>query len=79
MLSFLGVGPCGMRCGGCRRTMCSGVWEGVVACGVNWAHCPGFLLVTGGAGMESGVRSLGLCCSEGVNSESEKSNSLGLT
>jgi len=50
-----------------------------VACGVNWVNCPGFLLVAEGAGVEPGVRSLGLCCSEGVNPGSEKPNSLRLT
>src|SRR6185312_407214 len=75
-LSQPGVGPRAIRLRCCRRTMCSGVWERVVACGVNWANCPGFLLLTGGAGVEPGVRSLGLCWSEGANSESEKPNSL---
>jgi hypothetical protein len=59
MVRFLGGGARGVRCAGCRRTIFLGVWEGVVGCGANWADCPGFSLVTDGAGLEPGVRSPG--------------------
>jgi hypothetical protein len=41
----------------------------LVACGVNWANCPGFPPVTKVLGWSPRVRSLGLCRSEGLTRE----------